>query len=67
MIIQLPQQIFTMYKFLLLVCAFCAFCLLCACNVSRAVTTQAQRFVSGDTVTTITTKTVETYTAEKKY
>ena len=35
--------------------------LLSSCNVTRTVTTTAQHYVSGDTTTTIITRTVESY------
>ena len=38
-----------------------AACTLCSCNVTRTVTTTAQHYVSGDTTTTIITRTVESY------
>ena len=38
-----------------------AACALCSCNVTRTVTTTAQHYVSGDTTTTIITRTVESY------
>ena len=38
-----------------------AACALCSCNVTRTVTTTAQHYVSGDTATTIITRTVESY------
>ena len=38
-----------------------AACILCSCNVTRTVTTTAQHYVSGDTTTTIITRTVESY------
>ena len=34
-------------------------CLLNSCNVTRTVTTTAQHYVSGDTTTTIITRTIE--------
>lgn len=37
-----------------------------ACNVTRKVTTESSYFVSGDTTTTIVTKTIESYDASKK-
>lgn len=40
---------------------------LSACNVTRVVTTESSYIQRGDTTTTITTKTVETYDASKKY
>ena len=39
---------------------------LCSCNVTRTVTTTSQYIQKGDTTTTITTKTVESYDATKK-
>ena len=36
-------------------------CILNGCNVTRTVTTTAQHYVSGDTTTTIITRTVESY------
>lgn len=39
---------------------------LSSCNVSRVVTTSSQYVSSGDTVTQITVKTVESYNAEKR-
>ena len=41
--------------------AFAAACFLNSCNVTRTVTTTAQHYVSGDTTTTIITRTVESY------
>ena len=38
-----------------------AACILNGCNVTRTVTTTAQHYVSGDTTTTIITRTVESY------
>ena len=38
-----------------------AACILGSCNVTRTVTTTAQHYVSGDTTTTIITRTVESY------
>jgi hypothetical protein len=38
-----------------------AACFLNSCNVTRTVTTTAQHYVSGDTTTTIITRTVESY------
>ena len=38
-----------------------ASCILNSCNVTRTVTTTAQHYVSGDTTTTIITRTVESY------
>ena len=38
-----------------------AACILNSCNVTRTVTTTAQHYVSGDTTTTIITRTVESY------
>ena len=52
-------------------CALCAFILVLAafgissCNVTRTVTTLASHYVSGDTTTTIITKTIESYDAKK--
>ena len=40
---------------------FVAACILNSCNVTRTVTTTAQHYVSGDTTTTIITRTVESY------
>ena len=40
---------------------FAAACILNSCNVTRTVTTTAQHYVSGDTTTTIITRTVESY------
>lgn len=37
-----------------------------SCNVTRTVTTQSECFRKGDTLTTIVTRTVETYDAVKK-
>lgn len=37
-----------------------------SCTAVRTVTTTSSYYVSGDTTTSITTKTVESYTAEKK-
>lgn len=39
---------------------------LSSCNVSRVVTTSSQYVTKGDTVSEITVKTIETYSAEKK-
>ena len=39
---------------------------LASCNVTRTVTTTSQYIQKGDTTTTITTKTVESYDATKK-
>lgn len=39
---------------------------LCSCNVTRKITTESSYFTSGDTTTTIVTKTIETYDASKK-
>lgn len=39
---------------------------LISCNVTRKVTTESTYFQKGDTVTTITTKTTESYDASKK-
>lgn len=39
---------------------------LSSCNVTRTVTTSSQYSQRGDTTTTITTKTVESYNAVKK-
>ena len=38
-----------------------------ACNVTRTITTQATSYQHGDTTTTITTKTVESYDATKRF
>ena len=38
-----------------------AACILNSCNVTRTETTTAQHYVSGDTTTTIITRTVESY------
>ena len=38
-----------------------AACILNSCKVTRTVTTTAQHYVSGDTTTTIITRTVESY------
>ena len=43
---------------------FAAACFLNSCNVTRTVTTTAQHYVSGDTTTTIITRTVEQYDAK---
>ena len=37
-----------------------------SCNVTRTVTTTASSFTSGDTTTTIITKTIESYDATRK-
>lgn len=37
-----------------------------SCTAVRTVTTTSSYYVSGDTTTSITTKTVESYTAEKR-
>ena len=39
---------------------------LASCNVTRTVTTKSQYIQHGDTTTTISTKTVESYDASKK-
>lgn len=38
---------------------------LCGCSVVRTVTTTASTYKSGDTTTTIVTKTIESYDAKK--
>lgn len=40
---------------------------LTSCNVTRSVTTQSEYFQRGDTAVHITTKTIESYDATKKY
>ena len=39
---------------------------LTSCNVTRKITTESSYFQSGDTTTTIVTKTIESYDASKK-
>ena len=39
---------------------------LTACNVTRVVTNESQYYQRGDTAVTIQTKTIETYSAERK-
>ena len=39
---------------------------LTACNVTRVMTNESQYFQRGDTAVTIQTKTIETYSAERK-
>ena len=39
---------------------------LAACNVTRVMTNESQYFQRGDTAVTIQTKTIETYSAERK-
>lgn len=39
---------------------------LTSCSASRVISTSSSYFTKGDTTTTILTKTVETYTANKK-
>lgn len=41
-------------------------CLVTSCNVTRTVTTTSQVIQRGDTTTTITSRTVESYDAIKK-
>ena len=56
-----------MKKFFILSAFACACVyLLTSCNVTRTVTTQSQYWMSGDTTTTIVTKSVESYDATKK-
>ena len=47
--------------FLAVLSLMVAACFLNGCNVTRTVTTTAQHYVSGDTTTTIITRTVESY------
>jgi len=47
--------------FLAVLSLMAAACFLNSCNVTRTVTTTAQHYVSGDTTTTIITRTVESY------
>ena len=47
--------------FLAVLSLIAAACILNSCNVTRTVTTTAQHYVSGDTTTTIITRTVESY------
>ena len=47
--------------FLAVLLLMVAACILNGCNVTRTVTTTAQHYVSGDTTTTIITRTVESY------
>ena len=47
--------------FLAVLLLMAAACILNGCNVTRTVTTTAQHYVSGDTTTTIITRTVESY------
>ena len=47
--------------FIAVLSLFAAACFLNSCNVTRTVTTTAQHYVSGDTTTTIITRTVESY------
>lgn len=55
-----------MNKFFLLSALSCAFVyFLTSCNVTRTVTTSASSYMSGDTTTTIITKTIESYDAKK--
>lgn len=52
------------YQLLIGIIAFflcLAFFALTSCNLTRTVTTSAQHYQSGDTTTTIITKTIETY------
>lgn len=39
---------------------------LTACNVTRVITNESQYYQRGDTAVTIQTKTIETYSAERK-
>lgn len=47
-------------------CAAFAVMLLSSCNLTRTTTTTAQHYVSGDTTTTIITKTIESYDGSVK-
>ena len=55
-----------LFSLLLLVSVIAASATLTSCNVTRTVTTSSQYSQRGDTTTTITTKTVESYNAVKK-
>lgn len=55
-----------MKKFFILSILACFFVYsLTSCNVTRTVTTLASSYKSGDTTTTVITKTVESYDAKK--
>ena len=55
-------------KLIKIFCLIAIMAIICtSCNVTRKVTTQASYFQSGDTTTTIVTKTTETYDASKKF
>lgn len=41
-------------------------CLVSGCNVTRTVTTTSQVVTRGDTTTTITSRTIESYDAQKR-
>lgn len=49
------------------VAAFAAAYGLCSCNVTRTVTTESRYYQRGDTAVNITTRTVESYDASKRY
>lgn len=41
-------------------------CLVTACNVTRTITTTSQVITRGDTTTTISSRTIESYDAQKR-
>lgn len=55
------------FCYLVVVCWVVLACCLSGCNVTRTMTTESKYFHKGDTVVNITTKTVETYDASKKF
>ena len=62
----MTKHFITLTAFCLLFCAMIMAIALTSCNVTRTVTTSSQYSQRGDTTTTITTKTVESYNAVKK-
>ena len=54
-----------MISFSIVLALLVAGLILSSCNVTRTVTTSASSYKSGDTTTTIITKTIESYDAKK--
>ena len=50
-----------MVAILLILILIAVMCIFGSCNVTRTITTTAQHIQSGDTTTTIVTKTIESY------
>ena len=50
-----------MVAILLILILIAVMCVCSSCNVTRTITTTAQHIQSGDTTTTIVTKTIESY------